>query len=163
MVMREEFRAALSKIVVRCRPHTLLHRDVTEFAMPASGPPAWTLLLDDAGGGGDARLHFVQFLQSVRNDEEFLDKAELIFGELLGNVVRHAPGPVKISVELQDDSIVLHVVDSGPPLHSARRRLPDDILSERGRGLFIVAQLATDVRVERVRGRGNHISVTVKL
>jgi anti-sigma regulatory factor (Ser/Thr protein kinase) len=110
----------------------------------------------------DARARFVEFLQSLASPSEFIDTAELVFGELLGNVVRHAPGPVEISIDLYDDAMVLHVVDSGPPLTAiGRRRLPDDVLSERGRGLFIVQHLATEVRIERVRERGNHISVTM--
>jgi anti-sigma regulatory factor (Ser/Thr protein kinase) len=75
--------------------------------------------------------------------------------------VRHAPGPVEIAIDLNEDSIVLHVLDSGPPLVLTEYALPDEVLSERGRGLFIVAQLAANVRVEGRRGGGNHISVTI--
>jgi anti-sigma regulatory factor (Ser/Thr protein kinase) len=130
--------------------------------LPVSGTPAWTLYVNDAGAAVDARANFVRFLQGVGNTEDFLDRAELVFGELLGNVVRHAPGPVEITVELNDDAIVLHVIDSGPPLRTAKHRLPDDLLSERGRGLFIVEQLAAEMHVERIK-RGNHISVTLLL
>jgi anti-sigma regulatory factor (Ser/Thr protein kinase) len=106
-------------------------------------------------------LHFVEFLEGAYCDHDFIDRAELVFGELLGNVVRHAPGSLEISVFSNDDSIVLHVIDSGPPFALAARRLPDDVFSERGRGLFIVEQLAANVSVERVVDRGNHISVTL--
>ena len=158
------FSRSLSKNVVRCYLSSpQVDDEVTAPPVPARERRAWTLSLDDVRVGVHARLHFVEFLQSVWSDEDFLDRAELIFGELLGNVVRHAPGPVEIFCDLDDDSIVLHVIDSGPPLKSAKRRLPDDVLSERGRGLFIVAQLASDVRIEPARDHGNHISVKLKL
>jgi anti-sigma regulatory factor (Ser/Thr protein kinase) len=136
--------------------------EVTTPPVPVRGRRAWTLSLEDVRVGVHARSHFVEFLHTLWSDEDFLDRAELIFGELLGNVVRHAPGPVELFCDLHPDSIVLHVIDSGPPLSSAKRRLPDDVLSERGRGLFIVAQLASDVRIEPARDHGNHISVKLK-
>ncbi len=126
-----------------------------------SAAPAWNLSLDDARTAVDARSHFVAFLNGIQSDPNFINTAELVFGELLGNVVRHAPGPVEISVDLNDESLVLHVIDSGPPLQAVERHLPEDVLSERGRGLFIVEQLASDVRIEHLENCGNHISVTM--
>lgn len=130
-------------------------------ALAQAGSPAWALYVDDARAAVDARSRFVEFLQSAGCDDDFINKAELIFGELLGNVVRHAPGPVEISVDAGDDEMILHVIDSGPPLVPVTRRLPEDVLSERGRGLFIVEQLATAVHIERESSRGNHLSVTM--
>jgi anti-sigma regulatory factor (Ser/Thr protein kinase) len=123
--------------------------------------PAWTLYAEDARSAMDARARFVEFLLGADCDRDFIDRAELVFGELLGNVVRHAPGSVEISVDSNDEWLVLHVFDSGPPIGPARHRLPDDVFSERGRGLFIVEQLAADIQIERVPDRGNHISVTL--
>ncbi len=108
-----------------------------------------------------ARTQFVEFLRSIGTGDELVYKAELVFGELLGNVVRHAPGPVEISFDLDSYSGggILHVIDPGPEFPLTARHLPDDVLSELGRGLFIVQQLATDVRVERIPNRGNHTIV----
>jgi anti-sigma regulatory factor (Ser/Thr protein kinase) len=122
---------------------------------------AWALYVDDARAAVNARSRFVEFLQNAGCDATFIDKAELIFGELLGNVVRHAPGPVEITVDSDDETMILHVIDSGPPISEPHHRLPDDVLSERGRGLFIVEQLATTVQIERVMDRGNHLAVTM--
>ncbi|HZV77016.1 MAG TPA: ATP-binding protein [Candidatus Babeliales bacterium] len=129
--------------------------------MPLSGARAWSLSLADADAGVLARSHFVEFLHSIEIEQDFISTAELVFGELLGNVVRHAPGPVQISIDLNDDAMVLHVVDTGPPFSLNQSHLPTDVLSERGRGLFIVAQLAAEVRVKKKRSRGNHIMVTL--
>ena len=123
------------------------------------GASIWTCYVEDARSAVDVRSSFVEFLRSFACERDFIDRAELIFGELLANVVRHAPGPVEISVDSDGDSMVLHVVDSGPPLPSAKHRLPDDVLSERGRGLFIVEALAAAVAVEHVPNSGNHVRV----
>lgn len=153
--------AAPAKLVARCCLPAQVRDDVAILAVSLSGSRAWSLSLDDARAAVDARSHFVEFLQGIKSDGDFIDTAELVFGELLSNVVRHAPGPVEISIDLNDDSMVLHVIDSGPPLAVGERRLPEDILSERGRGLFIVEQLTVNVRVEHIVNCGNHISVTM--
>ncbi len=123
--------------------------------------PAWSFALDDARAAVDARSYFVRFLRSIRSRQEFIDSAELVLGELLGNVVRHAPGPVEISVDLEEQRLIMHVVDSGPVFSMRQLRLPEDALSERGRGLFIVAQLVQEIQVERAANGGNCISVTI--
>jgi len=120
---------------------------------------AWMFASEDARTAVDARTQFVEFLRSIGTGDELVYKAELVFGELLGNVVRHAPGPVEISFDFDSGTGILHVIDSGPEFPLTARHLPDDVLSELGRGLFIVQQLATDVRVERIPNRGNHTIV----
>jgi PAS domain S-box-containing protein len=165
-VLRSELFAASAspaRLVARACLPPAVHDDVAILAVLVGRPPVWSLYVDDARAAVDARSHFVDFLKGLQAGEDFIDRAELIFGELLGNVVRHAPGPVEISVESNVDSIVLHVIDSGRPLPESERRLPDDLLSERGRGLFIVAELASEVRVEHVRNCGNHLSVMMSL
>jgi anti-sigma regulatory factor (Ser/Thr protein kinase) len=122
---------------------------------------AWMFASEDARTAVDARTQFVEFLRSIGTGDELVYKAELVFGELLGNVVRHAPGPVEISFDLGSGAAILHVIDSGPEFPVNQPHLPDDVLSELGRGLFIVQQLATDVRVERIPDRGNHTIVTL--
>jgi anti-sigma regulatory factor (Ser/Thr protein kinase) len=136
------------------------HAPFQNRAVPFSGPYAWGLSLDDASAGTRARSDFAAFVRSLGISEHFVGTAELVFGELLGNVVRHAPGPVEIYLDVERDALVLHVIDSGPPLALTEYRLPDELFSERGRGLFIVAALASNFRVN-ARARGNHISVTL--
>jgi anti-sigma regulatory factor (Ser/Thr protein kinase) len=122
-------------------------------------PPAWTFAAEDARAAVDARTQFVAFLHQAGYDDELVDRTELIFGELLGNVVRHAPGPVEVSFEAGPTSATLHVIDSGAGFTLTDAHLPDDAFAELGRGLFIVAQLAAGVRVAHIPNCGNHISV----
>ncbi len=109
----------------------------------------------------DARAQFVEFLQENEFNGEMVDRAELVFGELLGNVVRHAPGPVEVAFERRNGGGVLHLIDSGTAFSLVERRLPDDALSDVGRGLFIVQHLASDLTAEHVPNCGNHIRVTL--
>ncbi len=102
---------------------------------------------------------FVTFLRRRGVEADAVAQAELIFGELLGNVVRHAPGAVEIQLYGTKGSWDLHVIDSGTDF-DATGTLPKDVLSELGRGLYIVQRLAKDVRVEHVANCGNHITVT---
>jgi anti-sigma regulatory factor (Ser/Thr protein kinase) len=126
---------------------------------PSKKLPAWTFTSADARAAVDARRQFVEFLRSIGSEEDLVERAELIFGELLGNVVRHAPGPVEIAFDLSPDERVLHVIDSGRPFPHGSPHLPDDAFSELGRGLFIVQQLAAHVHVEHIPNCGNHIEV----
>ena len=42
--------------------------------------------------------------------------AELIGGELIGNVVRHAPGAIDVAVDCEGEAVRLYVQDTGGPL-----------------------------------------------
>jgi PAS domain S-box-containing protein len=132
--------------------------DVAVLTVTLGASPTWSFGAEDARAAADARLHFVDFLKTRADDFDFIARAELVFGELLGNVVRHAPGPVEIQLYWNGASAVLHIIDTGAAF-DAETSLPNDPLSERGRGLFIVRRLARDVRIEHVFNCGNHIRV----
>ncbi len=117
----------------------------------------WSFDAEDAMAAHGARSSFVEHLRE-RAGEGDLASAELIFGELIGNVVRYAPGPIDVGLEWNEDRPVLHVLDRGPSFDLAAA-LPEDVLSENGRGLFIVAALGEGLRAEAVPGRGNHVRV----
>ncbi|MFY9631677.1 MAG: SpoIIE family protein phosphatase [Candidatus Cybelea sp.] len=152
---------APAKLVARACLPPHVHDDVAILTVSVGRPPAWTFAAEDARAAVDARAQFVQFLHQAAYDDDLVDRTELIFGELLGNVVRHAPGPVEVSFEVNPASATLHVIDSGAPFTLTHAHLPDDAFAELGRGLFIVAQLAAGVRVQHVPNCGNHISVTL--
>ncbi len=115
----------------------------------------WTFNTDDSTAARNARHAFVAALRDGGMRDEERDAAELVFGELLGNVVRYAPGPIEVMFDWSEPVPVLHVLDRGPGF-TLMPRLPSDLLSERGRGLFIVWSLAEDFNVtERLDG-GSH-------
>ena len=134
--------------------------DVAILTVFLGEPPAWRFQAQDARAAEDARSLFLEFLRGRTDDADFLTRAELVFGELLSNVVRYAPGPVEIALMWNEREAVLHVIDSGKAFDSANE-LPANILSEFGRGLYIVEQLAKQVSIEHVAGVGNHIATTL--
>jgi PAS domain S-box-containing protein len=115
----------------------------------------WTFDTSDAETAHQARHAFVEALRDGGMSDDETGTAELIFGELLGNVVRYAPGPIDITFDWNDEMPVLHVLDRGPGF-TLVPRLPSDLLSERGRGLYIVWSLAEDFNVTERFDGGSH-------
>jgi PAS domain S-box-containing protein len=83
--------------------------------------------------------------------------AEIVFGELVGNAVRHAPGVVDVELDWDDASTaVLHVVDDGPGYAPGGVLPSPSAEAESGRGLYIVTQLAREFSVMKSPQRGAH-------
>ncbi len=115
----------------------------------------WHFDSADAHQAGRTRREFVERLHAVGLGADDTSAAELVFGELLGNVVRYAPGSITAILDVSCSAAVLHVLDDGRGFEF-RPRLPVDLLSERGRGLFLVTAFAEELSVERRRGGGSH-------
>ncbi|HEX3467146.1 MAG TPA: PAS domain S-box protein [Candidatus Elarobacter sp.] len=102
----------------------------------------------------DVRETVVEALELHGRDVD-IPAAELVFGELIGNAVRHAPGPIDVELTIDDPGRpVLHVIDDGPG-YSSRALLPSDD-SESGRGLYLVSTLTREFTVTRADERGAH-------
>ena len=125
-------------------------------------PTQWWFDADNAQAAHEARSQFVGHLREHADPDLDLESAELIFGELIGNVVRHAPGPIDVQLSWDGDYPVLHVTDRGRGF-IRNPALPLDPLSESGRGLYIIALLAREVRVERIPGYGNHVAAELNI
>lgn len=84
----------------------------------------------------------------------------LVYSELVTNVVTHAPGPIDIHVDREEQHLSMTVVDRGPgfPLHP---QLPDDVLADSGRGLFIVSKFAKDISAGTDREGHHFVRVTL--
>lgn len=131
---------------------------VLNFALPEM---RWQFEAEDARAAYTMRDDYFRSLRSVCDlSSEELSTCSVIFAELIGNAVRHAPGPLSVSLEFKDDDAILHVVDKGPGF-SYEPALPPDLWAESGRGLYLVSKLAREVRAEPVPGIGTHITVTL--
>lgn len=132
---------------------------VVDVKRMASGAAAknerWRFDALDAARAGEVRLEFRDGLRQRGISQTDAASAELVLGELLGNVVRYAPGEVEVIIDWSGDAPVLHVLDSGPGFRHIAM-LPRDIFSESGRGLYIVSSLTQDFHVSRRASGGSH-------
>jgi len=120
----------------------------------------WQFEAADARAAYTMRDEFFRSLSRAGVSDDDLSMCGLIFAELTGNAVRHAPGPLSVSLEFGADAMKLHVIDSGPGF-IYEPSLPADVWAEGGRGLFLVSTLAREVQVERLPGMGSHVIVTL--
>ena len=120
----------------------------------------WTFSASDAVSARRSRAEFVAALRSEGCTEAALHDAEVVFGELIGNVARHAHGTVSVELRFARDTAVLRVRDTGRGF-ALKAHLPD-AMSEYGRGMYLVHKFAKRVTIERHEG-GTVISVTMPL
>ena len=152
---------------MRVAGSALLEAVETNFVerVPHGRPPdpaaGWTLKADssgfsfriaDASLANNARTIFQRYLASQVDSASDVDGAELIFGELLGNVARHAPGAIDVRLRWNGLVAILEVGDSGPGYAIDDVHLPADFAESR-RGLFLVASFGRDLRVCHREGR----------
>jgi PAS domain S-box-containing protein len=122
----------------------------------------WAFDAGDAIAAQRARREFAAALRARGATASRADVAEVVFGELLGNAARHAPGIVDVLVDWNGSAPVLHVFDRGPGFAYAPR-LPSDVFSETGRGLYIVSLLSDYFHVSKGPGGGTHARAVLSL
>jgi integral membrane sensor domain MASE1/anti-sigma regulatory factor (Ser/Thr protein kinase) len=123
----------------------------------------WSFHSSHSYSAHHARHEVMQFIAGLAPGDEDLFTAELIVGEILANTVEHAPGLVNMEIDWSEASPVVTVVDSGPGLERFAAALPDDALTEDGRGLFLVKTLARDLHVESDAGYGTKMTVVLPI
>ena len=128
---------------------------------PPNGSPGWTLKADrggftfriaDAALANNARTIFQRYLSTQVDAASDLYGAELIFGELLGNVARHAPGTIDVRLRWNGPAAILEVADEGPGYSVEGVSLPGEE-AESSRGLYLVASFGRDLAVRSQAGR----------
>ncbi len=108
-----------------------------------------------------ARRALMWHLGEIAGDAD-LSASELIVGELLGNVARHTPGLAEVILEVKSTVATLRVIDGGPCFDASVNCDIGDVLSESGRGLFLIQALTNDFTVEWT-GEGNCVSAVLPL
>jgi anti-sigma regulatory factor (Ser/Thr protein kinase) len=126
----------------------------------STGRSRWTFDSSDARAGRRARHELANVLGERGLSYEHRMTAELIFGEVLSNAVRYAPGEVDMVLDCERESAVLHVLDRGTGF-IVIPRLPSDLMSETGRGLFLISALAEEFNVTKRPGGGAHVRVVL--
>lgn len=139
----------------------LLYVGVSRALDDGDGLRRWSFDALDALEGRRVRHDYVDELRGLGYAEAARFQAELAFGELLGNVVRHAPGPVEIRLDPTTPDAVLHVLDRGAGFHR-NPKLPEETYSENGRGLFLIDAMVDDLSVGPREGGGTHVRAVVR-
>ncbi|MGW7046828.1 SpoIIE family protein phosphatase [Streptomyces avermitilis] len=96
------------------------------------------LLDDDPTAAGQARAH-VRAQLAAWNLDELVMATELVASELVGNVVRHARGPITLRL-LRGRTLICEVADASPAMPRIRRAADTD---ENGRGLQLIAAVTS--------------------
>jgi anti-sigma regulatory factor (Ser/Thr protein kinase) len=117
----------------------------------------WQFRADDAVDALRMRSAVHAFLEAEADDASDVHGAVLVFGELVANVVRHAPGAISVRIEWPTDGpATLYVDDWGPGVRSVQTS--SDPMREGGRGIEIVRALARDVQIATAPIGGTHVS-----
>ena len=132
--------------------------DVAILVVGFELPDRWIFEAVDAASAQGARIAFSRYIARACSPDSDVVGCEIIFGELIGNVVRHAPGPVEIILQWKADRATLHVYDRGHGFSFHGAHLPDTY-AEGGRGIYIVNQLGRDLRIENLTESGTHVAV----
>ncbi|MGZ3497970.1 MAG: ATP-binding protein [Vulcanimicrobiaceae bacterium] len=119
----------------------------------------WQFRSADASRALGARHAFLEFIREACTAHSDCDAAEIVFGELVANVIQHAPGPIEITVRSDARGLVtLDVCDTGVGFAIAPA-LPLGG-SESGRGLYIISRLCPHLSSARTI-TGNRVRVVL--
>jgi anti-sigma regulatory factor (Ser/Thr protein kinase) len=121
----------------------------------------WDFASDDPIRALAERAAFTSALESIAGAAVDSFTAAIVFAELVGNVVRHAPGPITITLAFDELVVVLTVCDQGAAF-VFNPILPAE-LSESGRGMFLISQFANEVSVSRDGEAGNAVRAVFAL
>jgi|GEM_PF-1135551 len=141
----------------------------------------WYLHAGDAATSWALRQEIRAYLRRHAEPGSDVSDADLVVEELVSNAVRHAGGPVWVSLSWRELSPTMRVLDLGPGFDpgllgdvrtSPVERPPEDVpgsladvdpllLAESGRGLFLVAHLADSLQAHAREARGMSVSVVL--
>jgi GAF domain-containing protein len=131
--------------------------DIAVLVLNFAASDRWSFSSEDPRAARAVRAAFFSRLWE-RDPGVDLDATKVIFGELIANVARHAPGPVDIGLAARDGAAVLHVVDRGSGYASAGIS-GASTFAEHGRGLWLIDRLGGKLSVEPLPHYGSHVSV----
>jgi anti-sigma regulatory factor (Ser/Thr protein kinase) len=117
----------------------------------------WSFDTRDSVAARKARIDFANLMNAFFGTQADVATAELVLGELIGNVVRYAPGPALVKAEFDRDGVTIAVVDRGRGF-TVRDAPPTDVLRESGRGLAIISQLTDSLEVRCLEDDGCCVS-----
>ena len=119
----------------------------------------WRLAAPDARGALRLRSAFREYLLAHAHPSSDFHAAEVVYGELLANCARHAPGPVR--VEFRWDDATLAVTDSSDRLRSWPFSPDDWVAESTHHGYALLSAMGRRVHLAREPGGGTRASVVL--
>jgi two-component sensor histidine kinase len=120
----------------------------------------WQFRAEDALDALRMRPVVQAFLDAEADDASDVSGAVIVFGELVANVVRHAPGAISVRIEWPAAGpAMLYVDDWGPGVRSVETS--DDPMRESGRGIQIVRAVARALHIVSAPLGGTHVSAAL--
>ena len=121
----------------------------------------WYFHASEAADAIGRRSSFTACLRASKMAESDCRNAGIVFGELVSNVVRHAPGPIDIFAQSDLHGLIsLKVCDSGGNFQIVSPPSLPAPACESGRGLYIVSQLCAHLSSEKTPD-GNAVTVVL--
>ena len=93
-----------------------------------------------------ARRELAHLLEDLSWDGD-VDAVVLAVHEAMVNAQRHAGGVTRVSAAVDDGDVVVEVSDKGRGFGVPKSPTTPDAAAERGRGLYLIRHLASDVQV----------------
>ncbi|GAC1541490.1 MAG: hypothetical protein NVS3B16_05130 [Vulcanimicrobiaceae bacterium] len=131
---------------------------MTVSVLPRALPLRWIVNARDGAATMRARGEILAALQFGQKSADAHLAAELILAEVVGNLARYAPHDADVALEWDGGRPIMHVRDNGPGFEFLPK-LPPDVYSESGRGLFLISAMAADFNVTRRPEGGSHARV----
>jgi len=125
--------------------------------VPDALDKTWRFHSSDAFTAHTSRHEIMAYLRRMAANPAEVFNAELILGEILANTVEHAPGLVEVHIDWSADKPAVTIRDTGPGLPALEGGLPVDLMSEGGRGIFLIKALAEKASVSPSPGYGAEI------
>jgi PAS domain S-box-containing protein len=137
----------------------ILTVSVDRTARPLPGEEReWRFSTSDAQTAAAVRREVGELITAWTGRDDVRLASELAYGELIANVVRHAPGIVHVNVSADAAGALLVVDDQGAGFAPSEHQ--PDLFSESGRGLLIVRGVSDGMSIERAPNGGTRVRVT---
>jgi anti-sigma regulatory factor (Ser/Thr protein kinase) len=114
----------------------------------------WSFDTRDANATRSARIDFAKHINRRFGSPAAAMSAELVLGELIGNVVRYAPGPARVRASFDERGVTIAVHDAGNGFSPRPQSSETNLLTESGRGLAIVSRLARSIEIDCAENDG---------
>jgi hypothetical protein len=148
----------MSTILARGSPQLAPPPDV---ARVEEDDARWALSAPTALDAARVRPAFRRYLETYGHPASDFHAAESVFGELVANCARHAPGPLRITFRWDDAALT--VIDACDRLRSWPFS-PDDVAAEATyHGFALLSALATRVHVSRDPSGGTRTRVVLPI